>query len=640
MQATPDTRYDWPRLKRLGIGSAAQLVLYLPQKFEDFSDVARCIRVWVDQAGKRVFRVTAAGLPVAGGAPPKVSIPVMADDGPATMTAFGPSQGWSDLREGEVFHVLGAAREFGGRIYLNASKRIAEHWAGKIKPKYARPKGVLSEESHAAMLEHALACHLDDAVQHVRGWFDDAAIPESEPAVIRRSLLEAHGPSSIPAAEAAIAHIERLAAREMLHRAKRIAKSRKATHGAALDVDVHLVKQMIDALPYGLTNDQLQAMREIVRDLKGDTAMNRLLSGDVGTGKTVTYLLPLIAVAAKRRVAVVTYNVPLANALARDAEAIARSVGEEIPISLVTGDKKCPLPGRGIVIGTSAVINHALKHGWAPDVLVIDEQHKAGKKQRHALKTDRTNYLEATATCIPQTGAFILSGGMDLSVLRERPYERHVETGIYGTRDRQKLFSVLQETVSAGKQAAIIYPTIGGANEKTAAGKIFSHWERHFGSRAALLHGQMPDHEKERVLDAFRAGGLSVMITTMMIELGLTLPDLSTMVVVHPTRFSLTTLHQLRGRIARNGGSGKYCLYQPEETPALARIQALTQHDDGFKIAELDMLERGPGDLEHPDAQHGRAASVLPGRSVQMATVHEIWGQDPERGLNVASLRR
>lgn len=627
MQTPPDTKYDWARLKRLGIGSQAQLVLYLPQKFEDYSGVTRSVHAWADMPGKRVFQVTVAGSSVAGGMPPKVSIPVMGEDGPAMMTAFGPSQGWNDLREGDVFHVLGTAREFGGKIYLNASKRIPVLWAGKIKPKYARAKGILSEEGHAAMLEDALALHVDDAVRHVRGWFEDAsaAIPESSPAEIRQSLLEAHRPTSIERAEAAIAHIERLAAREMLHRAKRMAESRKAIHGAALELDPHLVKRMIEALPYRLTNDQLQAMREIVRDLKGDTPMNRLLSGDVGTGKTITYLLPLMAAAANNRVAVVTYNVPLANSLARDAEALARSVGEDIPISLITGGKKSALPDRGIVVGTSAVINHALKHGWEPDALVIDEQHKAGKKQRQALKNDRTNYLEATATCIPQTGAFVLSGGMDLSVLRERPFERHVRTGIYGAHDRQRLFAILQETVNAGKQAAIIYPTIGGTNEKSAAGKIFGQWQKHFGARAALLHGKMADSEKENVLAAFREGRLSVMVTTMMVELGLTLPDLSAMVIVDPIRFSIVTLHQLRGRIARNGGNGLFCLYQRDDAD-IGRMNALIEHDDGFKIAEVDMLERGAGDLEDDDAQHGKTTSILPGRSISMNRLTEILG--------------
>lgn len=642
MQTEPDTKFDWPRLKRLGITTHAELVLYLPHKFEDYTDVTGSVRRWEGDPAKRVFQVTATGSPTAGGMPPKVSIPVMAEDGAATMTAFGPSQGWDDLREGSVFHVLGVAREFGGKYYLNATKRIPDLWAGKIKPKYARKKGVLSEESHAAMLAHALAEHLEETVQHVREWFDGLtdAVPESDPSKIMESLIEAHRPRSVARAEHAIGHIERLAAREMLHRAKSMAQRRNAVHGAALELDPHLVKRMIEALPYRLTEDQLQAMRDIVRDLRSDAPMNRLLSGDVGTGKTITFLLPLMAAAVKNRVAVVTYNVPLANALARDAESLARSVGEDIPVSLITGTKKSLLPERGIVVGTSAVINHAQKHGWEPDALVIDEQHKAGKQQRKALKIERTNYLEATATCIPQTGAFVLSGGMDLSILRTRPFERKVDTRIYGPNDRQRLFAILQETINAGKQAAIIYPTIEGKDEKSAAGKIFGQWQKHFGTRAALLHGKMPDSEKESVLQSFREGRLSVMVTTMMVELGLTLPDLAAMVVVDPIRFSIVTLHQLRGRIARNGGSGRFCLYQREATADQGRLNALIEHDDGFKIAEIDMLERGAGDMEDDNAQHGKTGSILPGRTVSMATLNEILGQSRERHQNMPSLRR
>lgn len=626
MQPAPDTKFDWPRLKRLGIASIPQLVLYLPHKFDDYTEVTGMVRRWADVPQKRLFRVTAAGSPTAGGMPPKVSIAVTAEDGPATMTAFGPSHDWADIQEGDIFHVIGVVREFGGRYYLNATKRIPEQWAGAIRPRYARKKGVLSEENHAAMLDHALAEHLDETLDHVRGWFDGAAevVPESEPSKIKASLMEAHRPQSVVRAELAIGHIERLAAHEMLHRAKSIGKSRSAIKGAALDLDPLLVKRMIDALPYQLTGDQLQAMRAIVRDLRNEIPMNRLLSGDVGTGKTVTYLLPLMAAAAKNRVAVVTYNVPLANALARDAGSLAQSVGEDIPISLITGAQKSLLPDRGIVVGTSAVINHAQKHGWEPDVLVIDEQHKAGKKQRKALKLDRTNYLEATATCIPQTGAFVLTGGMDLSVLRDRPYDRRVDTRIYGPTDRHRLFGVLQETVNAGKQAAIIYPTIEGKDEKSAAGKIFGLWQKHFGARAALLHGKMPDSEKEKVLQAFREGRLSVMVTTMMIELGLTLPDLNAMVVVDPIRFSIVTLHQLRGRIARNGGEGRFCLYEREETADHGRLNALVEHDDGFKIAEIDMLDRGIGDIDDDTAQHGKTGSILPGRTIDFGLIASL----------------
>jgi len=352
--------------------------------------------------------------------------------------------------------------------------------------------------------------------------------------------------------------------------------------------------------------------------------MSRMLSGDVGTGKTVTFLLPLVAAAVNHPVAVVTYNVPLSNALATEAMNIARAGGLDVPVRVITGSEKDDLPERGLVVGTSAVINHAEKHGWEPAALVIDEQHKMGKQMRKVLKTERTNYLEATATCIPQTGALILSGGMDLSVLKERPFKRAVETRIFRPDARQALFDVLQETVEGGKQVAIIYPAIEGKEEKSSAAMIFAQWQKHFGERCALLHGRMKDSEKEAVLQSFREGRLSVMVSTMMVELGLTLPDLAAMVVVDPIRFSIVTLHQLRGRIARNGGSGKFCLYQREETEDLSRLEALIKHDDGFKIAEIDMLERGAGDLEDESAQHGKTGSILPGRTINFRQIANL----------------
>lgn len=623
--ATKD-KFDWARLKRLEISNPAQLVLYLPSKFEDFSTVTANLREWVNDSQKRVLRLTVTGYPAYTSGPPKVSIPVMGEDIQATLTAFGAQQDWNDLKPGYLFHVLGTVKEWNGLLYVNAAKRIPELWVGKVKPKYARKKGVLSEENHAIMLDHALGEHLEDAVAHVRSWFGEsvASVPDSEPSKIRESLLQAHRPTSAEEGTRAIEHIELLAAREMLHRAKTLANSRTPVEGSALTLDLHLVKRMIDALPYGLTKDQLQAVREIVRDLKGPIPMNRLLSGDVGTGKSVTILLPLVAAAIHHPVAIVTYNVPLSNALAREAVSIAQSVGLDIPIRVITGDKKDILPERGLVIGTSAVINHAEKHGWEPAAVVVDEQHKAGKKQRKTLKTERTNYMEATATCIPQTGAFILAGGMDLSVLKERPFKRDVETRIYAPHQRQDLFAILQDTVKAGKQAAIIYPAIEGKDEKSAASKVFAKWQKHFGAKTALIHGRMSDAKKEVVLQSFREGKLSVMVTTMMIELGLTLPDLAAMVVVDPIRFSIVTLHQLRGRIARNGGSGKFCLYQREEAADLSRLDALVKHDDGFKIAEIDMLERGAGDLEDENAQHGKTGSILPGRVINIRQIMHI----------------
>lgn len=618
--------FDWPRLKRLEISSPAQLVLYLPSKYEDYRAVHSTLREWVNHPEKRLFRLTVAGEPTFSNNPPRVSVAVMGEDMQAMLTAYGQKQDWSDLKPGYLFHVVGSVKEWNGYIYLNASKRIPEKWVGRVKPKYARKKGILSEENHAAMLEHALGHHLDDTVAHVRGWFGEsvASVPDSRPEQIRENILQAHRPASAKDGERAIEQIELLAAREMLHRARKMASKRQPVEGAALACDPHLVKRLIDALPYPITNDQRQAMREIVRDMVNPIPMSRMLSGDVGTGKTVTFLLPLVAAAVNHPVAVVTYNVPLSNALATEARAIATAGGLDVPVRVITGSEKNDLPERGLVVGTSAVINHAEKHGWVPAALVIDEQHKMGKQMRKVLKAEHTNYLEATATCIPQTGAFILSGGMDLSVLKERPYKRDVETSIYAPRQRQDLFAVLQDTVKAGKQAAIIYPTIEGIDEKSAAAKVFAQWQKHFDDKAALIHGRMSDTKKEAVLQSFREGRVSVMVTTMMIELGLTLPDLAAMVVVDPIRFSIVTLHQLRGRIARNGGSGKFCLYQREETSDLSRLDALVKHDDGFKIAEIDMLERGAGDLEDEDAQHGKTGSILPGRAINIRQIMHI----------------
>ncbi len=373
--------------------------------------------------------------------------------------------------------------------------------------------------------------------------------------------------------------------------------------------------------PFLLTDDQNACIAEIAEDMGRTTPMNRLLQGDVGFGKTVVALYAaLLAIANKTQAAIMAPTEILASQHFLSMERYLKDsqVRRVLITGGMTGKKRNEVLGqirRGeidIVVGTVALLQKDIEFRDL-GLVVIDEQHKFGVHQRAELrKASAPHCLVMTATPIPRTLAMTAFGDLDVSVIKQCPPGRGaVVTRWVDPKDRQKAYEFIRERLRAKKQAYFVCPRITAVEETgkdikaaTDAWKELS--ERIFPEfQVALLHGQMPSAEKQRIMTGFRKGQIDVLVSTVVVEVGVDVPNATIMVIEAADRFGLAQLHQLRGRIGR-GESKSYCLLftETDSEVARSRLEVMTRTNDGFEIAEQDLRIRGPGEL-FSARQHG-----------------------------------
>jgi ATP-dependent DNA helicase RecG len=380
-----------------------------------------------------------------------------------------------------------------------------------------------------------------------------------------------------------------------------------------------LLERFLRGLPFDLTDAQARVIEELRRDLGSIQPMNRLLQGDVGSGKTVVAIAAmLLAVEAGFQAALMAPTQILAEqhyaVLCRWLEPLG------VKISLRTAERQeesfLPLVSGGetpdIIIGTHALLYEGVSFENL-GLAVIDEQHKFGVSQRSRLTTREPapDVLVMTATPIPRTLTMTVYGDLDVSVIDEMPSNRGKI--ITAVRDRSKLgeaLTFMRERLEAGRQAYIVYPLIDESEklDVKAAAAEFETWRERFRPfRCELLHGRIPGPEKQAIMERFRRGETSALISTTVIEVGVDVPNATIMLIENAERFGLAQLHQLRGRIGR-GEHKSYCiLLSDEKSPeTVAKLAVLEKTSDGFEVAEADWDMRGPGDLL------GTAQSGLP----------------------------
>ena len=372
-----------------------------------------------------------------------------------------------------------------------------------------------------------------------------------------------------------------------------------------------LLKHWLAALPFPLTGAQLRSIAEIRADLALPRPMNRLLQGDVGSGKTfVAMAAMLLAVESGCQAALMAPTQILAEQHYINFRRWLDPLG--LRIGLRTASRKedgfDPLFSGGntrpqILIGT-----HALLHGDSelPDLglAVIDEQHKFGVEQRARLVRQGTapHVLVMTATPIPRTLTMTVYGDLDVSLIDEMPAGRRpIVTAVREQPDAAQIASFLKLQFEAGRQVYLVYPLIDESDslDLKAATKEHAAWEKRLAPHAVgLLHGRLKPDEKESVMRRFRANELHALVATSVIEVGVDVPNASVMIIFEAERFGLAQLHQLRGRIGR-GAHKSYCILATsgKNPEGLERLQTLAATSDGFAVAEADLLRRGPGDL-------------------------------------------
>ena len=372
--------------------------------------------------------------------------------------------------------------------------------------------------------------------------------------------------------------------------------------------------------PFLLTEDQNNCIGEITADMAGSEPMNRLLQGDVGSGKTVVALYAaLLAVANKRQAAIMAPTEILASQHFLSIERYFK--GSKVKRVLITGGltgkKRTELLSEikagevDIVVGTVALLEEDIEFQEL-GLVVIDEQHKFGVEQRARLRKQTTPHcLVMTATPIPRTLAMTAFGDLDVSVIKHSPPGRGaVITRWVDRNDRAKAHEFIRQRLKAKKQAYFVYPRIAAVEQDSDVKTATDEWKNLSQNvfpefKVELLHGRMPSANKQQVMSDFRRGKIDVLVSTVVVEVGLDVPNATIMVIEEADRFGLAQLHQLRGRIGR-GEAKSYCLLfgDTDSEVARGRIEVMTRSNDGFEIAEQDLRLRGPGEM-FSTRQHG-----------------------------------
>lgn len=630
----PLSELDWiprPRLtalRRFGIETVEDLITHFPRRYEDRTEFPGFPREESDVPICLCGEVVKTQLRRFGGWKKIFEATLQESDAnalsqPLVLRWFNLHYVQKMIATGQRLVVFGKPRLRGRRLcmehpefeVIENDEEISVHFR-RITPIYPATEG-LSQRTFRSLI------HL------VLKYLDKKSIETILPREIKLggridALNQIHFPDSLADRDAAREHLifSEFFAMQMLIAARRSATSLRS--GRAHCGPGAVLEKFLRGLPFDLTDAQVRVIDELRGDLAAKRPMNRLLQGDVGSGKTVVAIAAmLLAVEGGFQAALMAPTQILAEqhyaVLCRWLEPLG------IKLALRTADRhedSGPLPlfdpprsengAPHIIIGTHALLYEGVSFENL-GLVVIDEQHKFGVSQRARLtaREPAPDVLVMTATPIPRTLTMTVYGDLDVSVIDEMPSNRGKI--ITAVRDQTKLGDVLsfmREQLEAGRQAYIVYPLIDESEklEVKAAAAEFEIWrERLRPFRCELLHGRIPGPEKQSIMDRFRRGESSALISTTVIEVGVDVPNATLMLIENAERFGLAQLHQLRGRIGR-GEHKSYCILLSEEksTETVAKLAVLEKTSDGFEVAEADWDLRGPGDLL------GTAQSGLP----------------------------
>jgi len=372
-------------------------------------------------------------------------------------------------------------------------------------------------------------------------------------------------------------------------------------------------RTIADSLPFDLTKAQKKVLKEIHEDMKKNVAMNRLLQGDVGSGKTIVAILSsVLAVGNNVQVAIMAPTEILAN---QHYQSFVKELNKaKIPCTLLVGNMKKSkrqsiLDGLKngkipVVIGTHALIQEYVEFKEL-GLVIVDEQHRFGVLQRGKLLDKGLNphFMAMTATPIPRTLAITYMGDMDLSIIDEMPANRiPVVTKVVKPARLPKVYAFIKDEIKAGRQCMVVFPLVEESEKTDLAAAVENHRELNekifYDLDVGLVHGRMKGKEKNAVMAKFELNEISILVSTTVVEVGVDIPNATVILVEHADRFGLTQLHQLRGRVGRGSDKG-YCIlvHRHESDKSRLRLATMETTNDGFQIADEDLKLRGPGDF-------------------------------------------
>jgi ATP-dependent DNA helicase RecG len=594
------------QLARLGLFTVEDLLLHRPRRYEDRRHFRTIAQLQLDEPGTTRGKIVALGLKTYRRGQKSV-FEIILEDGTARLHC----RWWnlpfmqSYFAAGDEVFVFGKLNSLKPRTIDHPETEVIEGGAetsihiNRIAPIYPLTEG-LAQRWLRSLIWRAL----EQFEAEIREPWPGLPLKHFPPRANAVRMM--HFPEALDDIELAR---RRLALDEFIELQRDIRLRRKNFEARARGLpcagDNRLIKPFLKQLGFTLTAAQTRVLRELRRDLGGAHPMRRLLQGDVGSGKTaVAACCSLMVLESSFNVALMAPTEILADQHFQTFKKWFDPLG--VAVHLQTGTYKST--GReasspSLTIGTHALI----ESGFALDrlgLVIIDEQHKFGVAQREQLlrKGQYPHLLVMTATPIPRTLGLTLYGELEVSIIDEIPGGRgRMQTFVRPADKLPKVWDFVRGKLAEGRQAYVVYPRIeeGGVNGLKAVTREFENLRTVFAPHAVgLLHGRLPGAEKERVMAAFRANSIKVLLATPLIEVGVDVPNATVMLIENAEQFGLAQLHQLRGRIGR-GAHDSYCILvaAAKSAESRQRLKVLEDSADGFKIAEADLILRGPGEL-------------------------------------------
>jgi len=603
------------RLARLGLRTIRDLLYFLPRRYDDFSNLKTINRLEygeevtiVAQVERAETRQTRRGSAI---------FKAVLSDGTGFIEATWFNQPYlaERIRHGRQIVISGRVDEYLGRLCFTSPEweplRKELLHTGRLVPVYPLTEGVSGR-----WLRQLIKKTVDYWAPRLPDHLPPAVREEHDLPDLGTALRQAHFPDShdfLRKARYRLAFDELFVFQLGLLRQRHLWRS---APGRQLPIDDESLQAFVLSLPFRLTGAQQRALGQIVADIRSPYPMNRLLQGDVGSGKTVVAAAAMaLVVAAGAQAAMMAPTEILAEQHHETLKRLfAEFPGRQPSIRLLTGsvtgaEREEVYAGLAdgsvdIVVGTHAIIQQGVTFRDLA-LAVIDEQHRFGVRQRAALRQKGYNphLLVMTATPIPRSLQLTIWGHLDVSVIDEMPPGRQpVTTRVILPRERERAYAFLRSQVEKGRQAFIICPLVE-ESEKIEARAAVEEYERlrkviFPDLRLGLLHGRMKSEEKEAVMSAFARGELDILVATSVVEVGIDVPNATVMLIEGAERFGLAQLHQFRGRVGR-GEHPSYCLLVSESASpeAQERLTAVEATTDGFALAQKDLELRGPGEF-------------------------------------------
>lgn len=622
-------------LARLGLHTLGDMLYYFPRRYDDYTQLKPIKELFYGEQVTVIGTIQSIhSRPIRGG---KASIiEVVISDGTGGLRLSFFNQPWlaNRLKSGDAISVSGKVDQYLGRLVMNSPDwepvDVESLHTNRIVPVYS-----LTERVTQKWLRNLMN-------QVVTYWAPSVvdALPESIRTSARlmrlgEALLQVHFPDSQEKLQAAR---ERLAFDEIFYLQMGVLRQKrdwKSVEARRFSVPDEWMSARLTSLPFTLTSVQQNAVKDIRADLDSGKPMNRLLQGDVGSGKTVVAALAAgIVTANGAQAAIMSPTAILAEQHHRNFTNLLKDILRPEEIRLLVGDtpeseKEAIRAGLAnntvkIVVGTHSLIEDPVQFADL-QFAVIDEQHRFGVEQRAMLRSKGNNphLLVMTATPIPRSLALTLYGDLDLSIMDELPAGRKpIHTYVLRPQERERAFTLIRGQIKDGKQAFIIYPLIEESEKIDARAAVDDYEtlskEVFPNLKLGLLHGRMRPDEKDETMLKFRDKAYHILVSTTVVEVGVDVPNATVMLIEGADRFGLAQLHQLRGRVGR-GADQSFCLLIPthEDKTENDRLQAMAESNDGFFLAEKDLQLRGPGEFLGT-RQSGYASSL------RMASITDV----------------